>query len=47
MKKTKKAQPIYLTEDQRRFVEDAANFEAVTMNAYIVSLINKEMKKRR
>lgn len=42
----KRAQPVYLTPEQRKFVEDEAEANGLTMNAYIVSLINSKMKRK-
>lgn len=47
MTKIKKvSQPVYLTPLQREFIKTMANEEGITMNAFIVNLINASMKKK-
>ena len=47
MEKVKKiSQPVYLTPEQKKFVKGESNKDGITMNAFIVSLINAAMRKK-
>lgn len=43
MKDKKVSQPLYLTKEQREYLKEKATAVGLTMNAYIVMLINKDM----
>jgi len=38
--------PIYLTPEQKKFVQEESNRKGVAMTAYIINLINREMEKK-
>jgi len=42
----KSSMPIYLTPDQKAFIQGESNRQGIAMTAYIINLINNEMKKK-